>query len=77
MSVAFEQVEREALQLSRQEQIILGRELLNNAYTTGTETEQAWYREAERRLAEYDKGLIKTLPGEDVMSEAFARFKKA
>ncbi|MDD5600016.1 MAG: addiction module protein [Victivallaceae bacterium] len=78
MSVAFEQIERKALRLGRNERTLLGQELLISALSSKeTEIEKAWYDEAERRLAAYKAGRLKTIPGEQVINETLARFSKS
>ena len=74
MSTLFEKIEKDALQLSRDEQIQLGQELIANAFKTETEIEKEWRDEAKRRLAAYDRGDISALPGEDVMREAYVKY---
>jgi putative addiction module component (TIGR02574 family) len=77
MSVAFELVENEALKLERNERIMLGQELLVSAMTQEeTSIEGEWVELSHRRLQELNAGLVKALPGEDVMAEAFAKFRK-
>lgn len=74
MPVTFEQVESEALQLDRNERIILGQELLVSAISQEeTEIEKAWYDEAERRLAAYKSGKLKTVPGEQAIDKILSR----
>lgn len=34
------------------------------------EVDEAWSQEIERRLAEYDRGEVKSIPAEDVFSKA-------
>lgn len=43
--------------------------------TGEAETERAWLEEAERRLAEIENGTAKTIPGRQVLDEAYARLK--
>jgi hypothetical protein len=77
MSAAFELVENEALKLDRNERVILGQELLVSAMTQEeTAIEQEWIELSHRRLQELNEGLVEALPGEDVMAEAFAKFRK-
>jgi putative addiction module component len=77
MSVAFELVENEALKLERNERIVLGQELLVSAMTQEeTSIEEEWVELSNRRLQELNSGLVKALPGKDVMTAAFAKFRK-
>jgi len=47
---------------------------LNDSVTGASrEIEEAWYDEAEHRLAAFEAGLIDALPGERVMAEARVR----
>ena len=74
MPLAYEQVEMEALQLNRNERIILGQELLASALLQEeTDIEKAWYDEAEHRLAAYKAGTLKTVPGEHVINTLIAK----
>jgi putative addiction module component (TIGR02574 family) len=74
MTAAFEQLESEALKLDRNERIILGQELLVSAMTQEeTEIEKAWYDEAERRLAAYKAGKVKTYPADQVINDAISK----
>ncbi len=75
MTTAFEQLESEALKLSRNERIILGQELLVSALTQEeTEVEKAWYDEAERRWAAY-KASPETIPGEQALDDILAELE--
>jgi hypothetical protein len=77
MSVAFKEIENQALTLNRNERIMLGQELLASAMTQEeTKIEKEWIKISRRRLKELNEGLVKALPGEDVMAEAFAKFRK-
>jgi putative addiction module component (TIGR02574 family) len=38
-----------------------------------TEIEKAWYDEAERRLAAYKAGKVKTYPADQVINDAISK----
>ncbi|MBN2640928.1 MAG: addiction module protein [Victivallales bacterium] len=76
MSVRFEQVKSDALQLDRDERMILGQKLLISAISQEeTEQEKAWYDEAERRLADYEAGRMKVHNGPEAIDRLIAGIK--
>ena len=74
MSVAFKQIENQALNLDRNERMILAQELIQSTFDSEeTEVEKAWYDEAERRLAAIEAGEMKTYPGPEAIDKLIAR----
>ena len=74
MSVAFKEIENQALTLDRNERMILGQELIQSILDSEeTEQEKAWYDEAERRLAAIESGKMKTYSGPEVVDKLIAR----
>nr|VFK20187.1 MAG: putative addiction module component, TIGR02574 family [Candidatus Kentron sp. LPFa] len=71
MSVVFEKVEHDALNLPRQERAFLADRLLSSL---GDEilddVESAWVIEAERRYREYREGKAEPIPASEVFAEA-------
>ena len=74
MSVAFKEIENQALNLDRNERMILAQELMQSTFDTEeTQEEKAWYDEAERRLAAIETGKMKTYPGPETVDKLIAR----
>ncbi len=69
-------IEKELLRLPRSERTRLIRVLiasLDNNEDDGSE--QAWLHEAERRLGEYEAGIVESRPAEDVFADLDRRFE--
>ncbi len=77
MARAVSEIEKEIRGLGRSEQERLLRALLEELDgPTDPEAEQAWLDEVQRRSADFDAGLIKTFPAEEVLERARARLKQ-
>lgn len=71
MSDIIEQIEHDALCLSRQERAFLADHLLSPLDGDAlTEVDEAWVIETERRYQEYKEGNRPGIPAEDVFAEA-------
>lgn len=70
MPATLDAVARDALVLTRDERLILARQLLVSVEPEGEEgTEAAWEEEIGQRIHRFDAGLSQTVPA----SEVFAR----
>lgn len=71
MSTNLERVEREALELTKEERAFLADRLLSSL---GGEVlgnvEAAWVAEAERRYVEYKEGRRQPIPSDEVFADA-------
>ena len=73
MSIVYEQLEATALTLSRQEKAALALALINDLESAeDPNVEQLWIAEIESRLAAYEAGSLKTIPG----AKAFAEIRR-
>ena len=65
--MTLEHVKAEALKLSDEDQARLVDELLARVHGhLDPEIAQAWYDEAERRMAEFGRGEVKGIPADEV-----------
>ena len=66
-----EELEREALSLDVETRARLAQRLLASLdRLAAAEAEALWAREAERRLAAFDRGGLEAIPSEEVLAEA-------
>jgi putative addiction module component (TIGR02574 family) len=76
MSRRLERLEAEALELSTTERAALAHRLIASLDDGGeddtTEVELAWEAEIQRRLDEYRRGEVRTIPSEEVFAKARA-----
>lgn len=74
-SVDIELVREDALALSDADRVALTRDLLSSldAAEADPDVEQAWAKEAERRLEEIRSGKVQPVPGEEVLRKARER----
>lgn len=76
MSVARQRIEAEALELPTSERAALAHRLIASLDESGdddpTEVELAWEEEIQRRLDEYRRGEVQTIPSSDVFAKARA-----
>jgi putative addiction module component (TIGR02574 family) len=63
----------EALQLPEQDRAELALRLLDSVGEPTDQVEAAWIEEAKRRLAEIDRGEVRTVPWPDARQRIFAR----
>jgi len=74
--MTVEELMRKALALNATERASMAHTLLDSLESlSGAEVEQLWLEEALRRSAEIDAGLVETIPADQVIAEARARYK--
>jgi putative addiction module component (TIGR02574 family) len=74
MARAIAEIEDEIRHLSRSEQERLLRALLEELEgPADPDSDRAWLEEAQRRSAEFDAGLVKPIPAEEVFRRVRAR----
>jgi putative addiction module component (TIGR02574 family) len=77
MARAVSEIEKEIRGLARAEQERLLRALLEELDgPIDPDAERVWLDEVQRRSADFDAGLIKTFPAEEVFERARARLKQ-
>jgi putative addiction module component (TIGR02574 family) len=77
MARAVSEIEKEIRNLARPEQEQLLRALLEELDgPADPDAEQAWLDEVQRRSAEFDAGLIKSIPAEEVFARVRSRLKQ-
>lgn len=77
MSTNSEQILKEALALTPQERAELVEQLLATFQSPpDAHIDELWTREAEDRLAAYDRGELKSVPAEEVFSRIKQRRTK-
>jgi putative addiction module component (TIGR02574 family) len=59
----------EALLLPKDQRLTLAHRILTSVEETDPEVEQAWEREIEERIRQYDAGRLKGIPGDEVFRE--------
>ena len=70
MATHFAELERQAHELSDDERARLALSLIESLEPAEEgDVEAAWRAEIEARLAAYDRGEVKAIPGEDVFAE--------
>jgi putative addiction module component (TIGR02574 family) len=76
MSSQFDDLEKRARALSREEKAALARVLIDE-FDPVTEpgVQELWLEEARRRYDAYRKGEIQSLPGDEVMARARSRLQ--
>lgn len=76
MTIHKDEVEAKALKLSPEERAELAHRLIESLEGPGRgDFEAEWIEEAERRYAEYRKGLVAGRPVEEVLRKAKARLE--
>ncbi len=77
MARAISDIETEVRNLNRPEQEHLLRALLEELDgPADSDAEQVWLDEAQRRSAEFDAGLVKTIPAAEVFERVRANIKQ-
>jgi len=72
--MGIEELETEVLKLDPSTRARLAERLLQSLETlSDTENENLWAEEAERRLAELDKGAVSARPADEVLRNARAQ----
>ncbi len=62
-------IEKSIHHLKPAEQLRIAETIFENLHGADPAVEEAWIQEAERRLREYKKGKIKTIPWEKVKAQ--------
>jgi putative addiction module component (TIGR02574 family) len=77
MARAISEIENEVRGLGRSEQERLLRALLEELDgPIDADADRAWLDEVQRRSSEFDAGLVKTIPSEEVFERVRARLKQ-
>jgi len=77
MSVVAKKVFDEALSLPANARLSLVEKLLISLnLPTRPEIDRLWAEEAERRIAQIDKGVVKLLPGKKVFSNIRKKYRR-
>ena len=77
MARAIADIEREVRDLNRSEQERLLRTLLEELDgPADADADQAWLDEIRHRSAEFDAGLVKSIPAEEVFARINARLRR-
>jgi putative addiction module component (TIGR02574 family) len=77
MARAISEIEKEIRSLARPEQEQLLRALLEELDgPADPDAERAWLDEVQRRSAEFDAGLVKPIPAEEVFDRVRSRLKQ-
>ena len=74
MSLTYDQIAAEAMQLSAEERADLADKLWMSVDTPEA-VAAAWDAEIERRIAQIDSGEVETIPFEEVMAELRAKLR--
>jgi hypothetical protein len=76
MSMAFDELEKQARSLSTEEKAMLARILIEELDDTiDPNAEQRWLEEAQRRYDAYLRGDLEARPGDEVMQRARDRLR--
>ena len=72
MTTQLAELEKQARELSREDRAELALILLESLDITEDQAavDESWRIEIERRVAAYERGEVKVIPGEDVFAEA-------
>ena len=77
MSMAFDELERQARLLSAEEKAALARILIEELDTaTDPNAEQLWLEEAQRRYEAFLRGDVEARPGDEVMQRTRDRLSR-
>jgi putative addiction module component (TIGR02574 family) len=77
MARALSEIEKEIRSLARPEQELLLRALLEELDgPADPDAERAWLGEVQRRSADFDAGLVKSIPAEEVFERLRSRLKQ-
>jgi putative addiction module component (TIGR02574 family) len=77
MSIVAKKVIEEVLLLPSDARVSLVEQLLTSLnLPTQPEIDRLWAKEAERRIAQIDKGKAKLLPGEKVFSDIRKKYRR-
>lgn len=76
MTELAEKIYGDALDLPSNERLGLIDKLLESISPTVRSIQDAWIKEAEQRLAEYNTGRIEAIPGDEVFGKIHNRLSK-
>ncbi len=76
MTALAEKIYDEVLDLPSNERLGLIDKLLESITPAVRSIQDAWIKEAEKRLAEYKAGTVEAIPGEEVFSKIHNRLNK-
>lgn len=76
MTALAEKIYSDALDLPSNERLGLIDKLLESISPTVRSIQDAWIGEAEKRLAEYNKGGVEAIPGDEVFSKIHKRLSQ-
>ena len=72
----YEEIMNAALALPPRERVLLAEHLMDSIHAEDQERINAlWAEEAERRNKEIEDGIVKAIPGEEVMNRLRSRYK--
>jgi putative addiction module component (TIGR02574 family) len=69
MSISIQQVLKDALALPPAERATVAEQLLDSLHQPNPELDALWLEEVKARLAAFDAGEIRAIPGEQVFAE--------
>jgi len=73
----YDEIMNAALALPASERELLAEHLMESLHAEDQETINAlWAEEAERRNKEIEDGIVKAIPGEEVMERLRSRYKR-
>ena len=75
MAAGFEEIERQAQELSAEDRAKLAEALLESLRAPLSEIEAAWAHEIQERVAAFDRGEVAAHSAEDVFAEARRRLR--
>ena len=76
MRGTIEELTQDAMHLSEDQRITLAHRLLSSIEPPESEQiESAWNSEIKRRISSFRKGLVKTIPANEVFAQLDARLK--
>jgi putative addiction module component (TIGR02574 family) len=74
---SYDEIMSDALALPPDERVLLAEHLMDSLETVDQERIDAlWAQEAERRYKEIEDGIVKAIPGEEVMNRLRSRYKR-
>ena len=76
MTALAEKIYDEVLDLPSDERLGLIDKLLESITPAAQSIQDAWVKEAEKRLQEYKAGHVETIPGEKVFSKIYGRLNR-
>jgi putative addiction module component (TIGR02574 family) len=77
MATTYEQVNSEAMRLTKRQRIRLAHQLAKSITHRSREIEEAWAREIERRVAEIDAGTAVLIDSDEAIASARRAIEEA